>query len=149
MEPGEGALDNAASWQKFKALYFIGSANNLVFSFADFEKGRSQFLSCIPAIGKDMAQPWIAVTDRSQNAGRTIPILNIGRVNNSINQKALRVCHDMSFASFDLSTSVEALDSKTLCRLYTLAIDNSCRRRSFSSNGFSYHHKKCVIDRKP
>jgi len=90
-----------------------------------------------------------SVKDRSQNAARAIPILNIGRVNNSTNQKALRVCHDMSFASFDLFTSVKALDSDTFCRLYTLAIDNPCRRRGFSSNGFSHHHKKRVIDRRP
>jgi len=49
------------------------------FLFTDFDNGRFQFLAYITAIGKDMAQPWIAVTDGSYNGGSAIPTLNIGR----------------------------------------------------------------------
>ena len=108
MEPGEGALDNAASWQKFKALYFIGSVNNLIFSFADFEKGRSQFLSCISAIGKDMAQPWIERADRGEHARGAIAILNAGFMHDKPDQIALRVGDDMALAALDLLACVIA-----------------------------------------
>jgi len=90
-------------------------ANNLEFLFADFGKSRFEFLTCIPAIGKDMVQSWIAVADGSQNAGSAIPILNIDRVNNSTKQKALGVCHYVPFESFDLFIGIKALGSATFC----------------------------------
>jgi len=63
------------------------------------------------------------------------PLLNIGRLNNSNNQKDLDVCHYGPFTSFDLFTRVKALCSATFC-FFTLwlSIIPANRKASLPAN---------------
>jgi hypothetical protein len=55
-----------------------------------------------------MAQPGIARTDRSKNAGGAIAILNAGFVNDESDQVALGVGDDVALTALDSLTRIKA-----------------------------------------
>src|ERR1700738_631013 len=54
------------------------------------------------AIGKDMAQPWEEIADRSQQVGRTVSILDVGTVYLRANQMTVGIGNDVALAPVDL-----------------------------------------------
>lgn len=87
-EPGEGSLDDPASGQDFEALGLVGSADDFDGPLSHLEEGRSQFLTGVSAIGKDVTQPWKAVTRLGEHRRCAIPVLDVSPVNDGGNQEA-------------------------------------------------------------
>src|SRR3984957_883095 len=77
-EPGESALDDPAAWQHFEPVELIGALDHLDRPAADLRQLQAQLVAGIAAIGEDMAQPGIKISDRGEDADGTIAILNIG-----------------------------------------------------------------------
>jgi hypothetical protein len=63
-----------------EALGRVGPFDDSYRLFADAFQSLAQFISGITIVGKDMAQPGIARTDRSKNTWSALAILNAGFV---------------------------------------------------------------------
>jgi hypothetical protein len=77
-EPGESALDDPAAWQHLEPADLIGALDHLNRPAADLRQFQPQLVAGIAAIGEDMAQPGIEISDRGEDADGTIAILNVG-----------------------------------------------------------------------
>ena len=62
----------------------------------------AQFLPGVAAIGKVMAQPREALAYRLEHIDGTVPVLNIGRIDEDEDQKATGVGEDVPLATLDL-----------------------------------------------
>jgi hypothetical protein len=70
----------------------------------------------IAAISEDVAQPRVGASDRVEEPGRTVPVLNIGGMNDQSDQKADGVGQNVPFAAFDLLASIEPPNTTALPR---------------------------------
>jgi hypothetical protein len=100
--------ESTLAWQNFEALRRVGTFDDFYLPFADTLQSLPQFISGIATIGKDMAQPGIARTDRSKDAGGAIAILNAGFVHDESNQVALGVGNNVALAALNLLSCVKA-----------------------------------------
>ena len=79
-EPCEGSLDDPATGQQHEAFGFVGPFDDLNGPRAHRAEPAFQLLASVAAIGEDVAQPWIAVTDRLQHGRCAVTVLNVGAV---------------------------------------------------------------------
>jgi len=114
-EPRESTFDNPSAWQNFEALRRVRTLDDFYRPFADARQSLAQFISSIATIGKDMAQPGIARTDRSKNAGGAIAILNAGFVNDESDQVALGVGDDVALTALDSLAHIKAPWATAFC----------------------------------
>ena len=75
-----------------------------------------------------MAQPRIARTDRSKDAGGAIAILNAGFVHDESDQVALGVGNDVALAALDFLACVKAPWTTAFRGFHRLAVNHSGRR---------------------
>ena len=86
----------------------------------------AQLLPGIAAIGEDMPEPWISHTQIRQKIRGTVPVLNVGRVNQGCDEIAVRVRYDVPFAALDLLACVKASRAATFRRFHRPAVDDAC-----------------------
>ena len=87
-EPSESTFHDPSARQNFEAVRRVGAFDDFYRPHTYTLQSLSQFISGIATIGKDMAQPGIARTDRSKDAGGAIAILNAGFVHDKSDQVA-------------------------------------------------------------
>lgn len=108
VQPWDCPLDHPSCRQQFEAFGNIGSADNFQGPCADFGERGAQFVPGISPNGENVAQPREGLADAGKDVGRTVAILDIGGVNDSPDQQALRVCDDMVFAALDRLACVKS-----------------------------------------
>jgi hypothetical protein len=98
IEPCQGSFDDAAARQKFEALSLVGALDDLECPVADAAQGIAELVASITAIGEQVSQPGEAVDDLGEQQRRAIAILDVGGVDQGMNQIALGVGEDMALA---------------------------------------------------
>ena len=144
-EPCESTFDNPSAWQNFEALRRVRTLDDFYRPFADALQSLAQFISSIATIGKDMAQPGIARTDRSKNAGGAIAILNAGFVNDESDQVALGVGDDVALTALDSLARIKAPWATAFCGFHRLAVNHSGRRARLSTSRLTRCHDESVV----
>src|SRR3546814_3059960 len=84
----------------------VCSSDLLDSPFADTPERFPELVASIAAIGKDMAQPWKAVDDFTQDQRRAVAVLNVGGMDHRMYQIALGVGEDVALAALDLLARV-------------------------------------------
>jgi hypothetical protein len=92
-----------------------------------------------------MAQPGIARTDRSKDAGGAIAILNAGFVHDESDQVALGVGNDVALAALDFLTRVKAPWATAFRGFHRLAVNHSGRRARLSASRLTRRHDESVV----
>src|SRR3546814_8008192 len=113
------------------------SLDDLDSPFADTPEPFPTLVASIAAIGKDMAQPWKAVDDFTQDQRRAVAFLNGGGMDHRMYQIALGVGEDVALAALDLLARVIAARAATFSRFHALAIDHAGTGRSFATSRFT------------
>jgi hypothetical protein len=107
IEPGDGALDNPAFGQDEETLGLVGA-------FDDFDvepaqrpgRGVLELRPLITAIGIELAQEREPAEQAAQQQRPAVTILNVGRMNDGMQQQTLRVYQDMALLALDLLARV-------------------------------------------
>src|SRR3546814_18162768 len=82
-------LFRSAARKNHEAFCNIGSLDDLDSPFADTPERFTELVASIAAIGKDMAQPWKAVDDFTQDQRRAVAGLNVGGMDTRLYPNAL------------------------------------------------------------
>ena len=72
----------------------------------DSYQGLLKLRPLIPAIGKELAQKREQTEERFENEDATIAVLNVGRMNDGMQQEAYRIDENMPLLAFDLLARV-------------------------------------------
>src|SRR6202043_1866281 len=128
------------------ALRRVGTFDDFYLPFPDTLQSLAQFISGIATIGKDMAQPGIARTDRSKDARGAIAILNAGFVHHDPDQIALGVGDDVALAALDLLSCVIAPRATAFRGFHRLAVNHSGRRARLSASRRAPRHHQGVVE---
>jgi len=144
-EPCESTFDNPSAWQNFKALRRVGTFDDFYRPFPDTLQSLAQFISGIATIGKDMAEPGIARTDRSKDAQGAIAILNAGFVHDEPDHVALGVGDDVALAALDLLSCIKAPWATAFRGFHRLAVNHSGRRARLSASRLARRHDESVV----
>jgi len=109
-DPSQGSLDHPSFWQDDEAPGDIGSLDDLDLPCAGSRGCCANARSLIAAIGVDALDEG-ELSSRSfvEHQRRTIAVLDIGGMNDDIQQEAERVDEDVALAARDLLASIEAL----------------------------------------
>ena len=145
-EPGEGSLDDPSAGQEFKSFRGVGAFYDLDVPFPDLFEASLQFRACIAAIGEDMLQQRIFLADGFEYAGRTIAILNIGRMDNKPDEVPERIGDDMPFAALDFLARIEPARPARLGRFHRLAIDQARAWRCRAPSLVPRHCDQRLVD---
>ena len=78
-EPCESSFDHPSARQNFEPLRGVGASDYFERPFTNTFQRLAQFLAGIAAIGEDMAQPGIEISDRGEDADGTIAIPGLRR----------------------------------------------------------------------
>ena len=100
IEPSESALDNPAPRQDDKAADGIGTLDDLDDPLADFVESGVELGAAVGAVGKDMPQPRMEMSDRGQRCAIAILDVGFGRPNfRGAGSKASISAHSSSVTS--------------------------------------------------
>src|SRR6202043_2407931 len=146
-DPCESTFDDPSAWQNFKALRRVGTFDDFYRPFPDTLQSLAQFISGIATIGKDMAEPGIARTDRSKDAQGAIAILNAGFVHDEPDHVALGVGDDVALAALDLLSCIKAPWATAFRGFHRLAVNHSGRRARLSASRLARRHDERVVQR--
>jgi len=88
----------------------IGALDDFNFEIGHhFRERLQEFRSLIAAIGKELSQERIHPEESCEHQDATIAILNVGGVNDGVEQQAQRVYENMALLPFDLLARVIAM----------------------------------------
>ena len=108
IEPCQGALDHPSSGQNGEALRVIGPFDDLGF---DMRQGLGQGLvkhrPLIGAVGEEFLQEWEQAKEGGQQQNTAVPVLNVGRMNDRVQEQPLRVYEYVPFLALDPFARVE------------------------------------------
>ena len=108
VEPSYGSLDDPAFGQHHE-LTAIGSLDDLDVDLA--EDGRQSFLelrSLVATIGIEFQQEGKRAEYRAHQKHAAIAVLDAGRMDDGVQQKALRIYQDVALLAFDLLSRIKA-----------------------------------------
>ena len=108
VEPPDGSLDNPAFGQHHK-LPSIGALDDL---HVDLTAGTLQSLlelrPLIAAVGVEFQQEREHAEQRAHEQNAAVPILDVGGMDDRVQQQALRIYQDMALLAFDLLSRIVA-----------------------------------------
>src|SRR3981081_4316849 len=107
LEPGDSALEDPGLGEDDEAVGLIGA-------FDDFDvepmqrpsRGVLELRPLITAIGIELEQEWEPAEQAAQQQCPAIAILNVGRMNDGVQQQTLRVYQKMALFPLDLLARV-------------------------------------------
>ena len=160
IEPCQGPLDDPTARQQLEAFSGIGSLDDLD---APLAKAAQRSLELVPgpsaalqalrincaAIGEQVSQPREAVDDLGEQQGRAIAVLDVGGVDQGVDQVALGVGQDMALAALDLLARIIAARTAGFRRFDTLAVNHPGTGRSLAAMGFTRGHQQVVVEAAP
>ena len=106
-DPCERPLDDPAFWQNLKSGN-VRSPDDLQAPSTGSPYGQCHLASGVSAISKNVFDEREQSSGSAQQMESTITILNVGRMNDDIQQEPQRVDQDVPFATFDLLARVVA-----------------------------------------
>ena len=95
-----------------------------------------QFRPGIAAIGEDMPQRRVSLADGFGHAGGAIAVLNIGGMDNKIDQVPERIGDDVPLAALDLLPRIEPARPAHLGCFHRLGVDHARGGRCRASSQF-------------
>ena len=108
-DPCQGPLDDPAFGENDEAMELV-AFDDLEFPSAGLGDGRGGLRSLIAGIGEDaLDKGKEAAGAPVENERRAIAILNVGRMDDDVQQEAERVDENMPFAARNLLARIEAL----------------------------------------
>src|SRR5665213_2992391 len=145
-EPGKGALDHPAARQHFEPPDGVGALDDLDRPAAGSGQFQPQLVAGIAAIGEDMAQPGIEISNRGEDADGAIAILNVGGMDLQPDQVAERVDDDVALAALDLLTGIIPSRTAAFRGLERLAVDHASARAGFAPDLLARGHNQHMVD---
>ena len=110
IEPGDGALDDPTARQHHKSFGLIGTFDDFRFELRqEFRKRFLKFRSLITAVGVQLLQERIHPEQSGKQQDAAITILDIGRVNDGVQQQPQRIYENMALLAFDLLARIIAM----------------------------------------
>ena len=103
-----------------EAFCSIGTFDDLDGPVTFSGQGGAELVARIDVVGKDMAQSGEPVSNGFQNIRRTVPVLNVGGMNQYEQHQAECVSDDMALASLDLLARVIAANPAAFGGLHVL-----------------------------
>ena len=89
IEPSESALDDPAFWQDDKSVCLIGPPDDLDARVrANASDGGGEPRSLVGGVGEQRSQERVHSKQSRQDENAAVAILNIGRMNDGVEQKA-------------------------------------------------------------
>src|SRR5450756_143954 len=108
IEPRNGALDDPSARQNDEAFGPIGTLDDFGFELrSDLGQRRMEDRPRIGAIGKEPFQKRKQAEKRGQQQDAAVAILNIGRMNNRVQQQTLCIYQDVPLLALDELARVE------------------------------------------
>src|SRR5665811_2040103 len=129
IEPRNGALDDPSARQNDEAFGPIGTLDDFGFELrSDLGQRRMEDRPRIGAVGKEPFQKRKQAEKRGQQQDAAVAILNIGRMNNRVQQQTLCIYQDVPLLALDELARVESgrIDARSafFSAFHTLAVDD-------------------------
>jgi hypothetical protein len=110
VEPSNGALHDPAAWQHHKSFGVIGTFDDFSFELRQESRKRLlEFRSLIAAVGKQLLQKRIHPEQSGKQQDAAVAILDIGGVNDGVEQQTQRIYENMALLAFDLLARIIAM----------------------------------------
>ena len=127
-EPCESALHDPSAWQHLEALDGVGALDDLQRPASEAHEGTPQLRSGIAAVREHVAQFRSLAAEPGKDPGRTVTILNVGRMNLACDQVAAGVSNDVAFSTFDPLARIVAGKGRIFRGFHALTVDHTgCR----------------------
>ena len=107
-QPAQGSLDDPSFGKHLEALRLGAALDDLQAPVAEGRHDRRQFLAGIGAVGPDHREPREQRRQAAQDEDRAIAILDVGGMNDDLEDQAEGIDDDVSLAALDLFPGVEA-----------------------------------------
>src|ERR1035438_5704059 len=151
IEPRNGALDDPSTRQNDEAFGPIGTLDDCGFELrSDLGQRRMEDRPRIGAIGKEPFQKRKQAEKRGQQHDAAVAILNIGRMNNRVQQQTLCIYQNMPLLALDEFARVEPgrIDAGAAFfgAFHTLAVDDGGGGTGFASRLLATLLVKRVVD---
>src|ERR1043165_1302163 len=148
-EPGEGAFDHPAARLRLEGAKGLGSGDDLDRPLAEIAERAKQLGPAIDPISEDIAQARKALSERSQQRDGAMIVLNVGRMHQQRDERALCVGDDVTLAPLDTLGGVKPAWATAFCRLHALAVDDPGGRRRVASDHLANQFDQRVVDPVP
>jgi hypothetical protein len=110
VEPSNSALDDPTAWQDHKSFGLIGALDDVSFELRQDSRERLlKFRSLIAAVGKQLLQERIHPEQSGKQQDAAVAILDIGRVNDGVEQQTQRIYENVALLAFDLLARIIAI----------------------------------------
>ena len=110
VEPSNGALDDPTAWQHYKSFSLIGALDDVSFELRQDSRERLlEFRPLIAAVGKQLLQERIHPEQSGKQQDAAVAILDIGGVNNGVEQQTQRIYEKVALLAFDLLARIIAM----------------------------------------
>src|SRR5450830_859493 len=151
IEPRNGALDDPSARQNDEAFGPIGTPDDFGFELrSDLGQRRMEDRPRIGAVGKEPFQKRKQAEKRGQQQDAAVAILNIGRMNNRVQQQTLCIYQDVPLLALDELARVESgrIDARSafFSAFHTLAVDDGGGGTDFASRLLATLLVKRVVD---
>jgi len=148
-EPSQRSFHDPAAGQDLEALCGIGPLDDLDGPSAEAAQRFAQLVAGIATIGEQVPQPGEAVDDFSEQQRRPVTVLDIGGVDQRMDQVTLGVGEDMPLAAFDLLARIIAAGAAALGGLDALAVNDAGAGRGLATLGLAHGHQQRMVQRLP
>ena len=109
IEPGDGALDDPSLGQDHKSFDLIRAFDDLDFDARQHpSQGVVEGGTLIGRIGKQLGQERMQPEHRGEQQDAAVAILDVGGMNNGVQQQAQRIYEKMAFLALDLLARIIA-----------------------------------------
>lgn len=149
VEPSQGTLHDPASRQDFEALGCVGSLDDVDGPFSDAAQRVFELVPSIAAIGEDVPQPREGFNDFGQHQRCPVAVLDVGGVDEGMDEIALGVGEDMALASFDLLAGVISPRTAGFRGFDALAVDHTGGWARLTPLLLAHRHRQDMVDREP
>jgi hypothetical protein len=109
IEPGDGAFDDPGFGDDRETDRVLGALDDFNLERGeDFHHGIGELRSLIATIGEQLLQEWEHAEQRRQNKNAAIAILDVGQMNDGMQQKAQCIDENMPLLALDLLACIIA-----------------------------------------
>ena len=110
VEPSKGAFDDPTAWKHHESFRPIGALDDFSFELRqDLRQGLLKVRPLVATIGKELFQERVHPEKGRKKQDAAIAILDIGRMNDGVQQQTQRVYENMALLALDLFARVIAM----------------------------------------
>ena len=110
IEPSNGALDDPTAWKHDKSFDLIGAFDDFRFELRQDSRERLlKFWPLIAAVGKQLFQERIHPEQSGKQQDAAVAILDIGGVNDGVEQQAQCIYENVALLALDLLARIIAM----------------------------------------